>query len=132
MNSMVKIVIAVAVILVAVLGIMSGSSIQEYFISNLASEGNNTTVGNETNTSVNQTNNTTTTPRNANYIGTEAAIEKGKTVLGDDPHIKYYAELNTDADIPYYLVGGKIYNERGEEISQTSTVKVDAVTGEIL
>jgi hypothetical protein len=29
-------------------------------------------------------------------------------------------------------VGGKIYNERGEEISQTSTVKVDAVTGEIL
>ncbi|MEN6592186.1 MAG: hypothetical protein ABFC12_02950 [Methanobacterium sp.] len=127
MDNKVKIVIVVAVILVAVLGITSGSSIQKYFTSNLASEGNNTT-----NTSVNQTNNTTTTPRNTNYIGTETAIEIGKTVIGDDPHIKYYAELNAAADVPYYLVGGKIYNERGEEISQTSTVKVDAATGEIL
>lgn len=132
MDSKVKIVIIVAVILVAALGITSGSFIQEYLTSNFASDDNNTTVVNDTNTSVNQTNNTTTTSRNTNYIGTEAAIEIGKTVIGDDPHIKYFAELNTDTDVPYYVVGGKIYNEKGEEISQTSTVKVDAATGEIL
>lgn len=93
----------------------------------------NTTVANDSNSGINQTNNTiTSTTKNANYIGTEEAISIGKTVLGDDPHINYYAELITDTDVPYYLVGGKIYNEVGDEISQTSTVKVDAVTGEIL
>jgi hypothetical protein len=129
LDNWIKILLVVAVIIVAAVGVSSGFLFNGY----LTVDTNNTTVVNDTNTSVNQTNTTTTTTtQNANYIGTEEAIKIGKTVLGDDPHIKYYAELYTDTDVPYYLVGGKIYNEMGEEISQTTTVKVDAETGEIL
>jgi len=129
LDNKIKILLVIAVIIVAGLGMFSVFLFDGY----LTGDVTNTTVANDSNSGINQTNNTiTSTTKNANYIGTEEAISIGKTVLGDDPHINYYAELITDTDVPYYLVGGKIYNEVGDEISQTSTVKVDAVTGEIL
>jgi len=132
MDTTVRSLIIVVVILVAVIGVLGGYFLQGY----LPDQNKNPVVINQTIVS-----NNSTQPQNINqnattssgFISSQKAISIAKPFIGSANGIHYSAQLITTGQVPYYLVDAEISSNNGHVWTDVPTiVYVNANTGQII
>ncbi len=135
MNNTNKTLIIIVILLVAVLGIISG------FILNGYMSNSNVIIANQTHVSANnsvpiQTNKGSskqTVSNNSAFITSQKAISIAKPLIGSSTGIKYFSQLITNGPVAYYLVDAEVGSSNGHVWTDVPTcVDVNAKTGQII
>lgn len=134
MNKTNKTLIIIVVLLVAVLGIISG------FILNGYMSNSNVIIANQTHVSANnsvpiQTNKGSskqTVSNNSAFITSQKAISIAKPLIGSATGIKYFSQLITNGPVAYYLVDAEVGSNDHVWTDVPTCVDVNAKTGQII